>query len=151
LSLAHNNCVGVARGLLGERGRVWSADHNGHGAATEFPGETVSVKCGRCCGGNPYQVRRYFKPHRFRDSVRVPDHVFSRRERRDERHGELRELDQAAVAKSARLGRLSGNQVNTHELDATRGTCRRWIGPPFLCRLASSFSSSASAGTSHIL
>src|SRR5262249_30253638 len=47
LSLAHNDCVGVARGLLGERGRVWSADHNGHGAATEFPGETVSVKCGR--------------------------------------------------------------------------------------------------------
>src|SRR5262245_10975743 len=46
--------------------------------------------------------------------------MLSRRKCCDERHGELRELDQAAVAEAPRLGRLSGDQVNTHEPDATK-------------------------------
>ena len=45
--------------------------------------------------------------------------MFAGRERRDQRHGELRELDQTATAEASRFGRLGSDQVNAHEPDGT--------------------------------
>ena len=115
LGLAYDDSVGVARGLLGESRRVRSADDDGHAAAAEFPGKTIGVKSGRRRGCDPHEVRRHVEPHRLDDLVRVRNRVLGRRERRDQRHRELRELDQAAVAEAPRLRRLGGDQMNTHE------------------------------------
>ena len=68
LGLADDDGVGVARGLLGESGRVRSADHDRHAAAAELAGETVGVKSGRRRGGDPHEVRRRVEPHRARRS-----------------------------------------------------------------------------------
>jgi hypothetical protein len=57
--------------------------------------------------------------HRLDDFVRMRNRVFGRRERSDQRHGELRELNQTATAKASRLRRFRGDQVNAHEPDAT--------------------------------
>ena len=71
LGLAHDDGVGVARGLLGESGGVGSADHHGHAATAEFPSEAVGVKSGRRRGGDPHEIRRHVEPHRLDDLVRV--------------------------------------------------------------------------------
>ncbi len=119
LGLAHDHCVGMARGLLGESRRVGSADHHGHAATTELAREAVGVESRGRRGGDRHEVRRHVEPHRLDDFVRVRNRVLGRRQRRDQRHGELRELDQTATAKASRLRRLGGDQVNAHESDGT--------------------------------
>jgi hypothetical protein len=57
--------------------------------------------------------------HRLDDLVRVRHFVLARREGRDQRHGELRKLDQPALAEAPRPRRLGGDQVDAHEPDRT--------------------------------
>ena len=77
------------------------------------------MKRGRRRGGDRHEVRRLVEPHPLDDFVRMRNRVLGRREGRDQRHGELRELNETATAEAARLRRLAGDQVNTHEPDGT--------------------------------
>jgi len=114
LGLAHDDDIGVAGGLLGQSGRVRSAEHDGHAAAAKLPGEVVGVQGGRRGRGDPHQVGRRVEPHQLDDLVRMPDVVLTRRERRDQRHRELGELDQPGATQVPRRGRFGGDQVDVH-------------------------------------
>lgn len=85
----------MACGFLGKRCRVRAADDDGHSATTEFAREVVGVKCGRRGRCDPDEVCRLIEAYRFNDLVGVGDDVLAGSQRCDERHGELRELDQA--------------------------------------------------------
>jgi len=61
----------MAHGLIGERGRVWSANHDRHAQTVEFPGEIVRMKRGRCRRGDRDQIGRDVEAHRFDDLVGV--------------------------------------------------------------------------------
>ncbi len=119
LGLAHDDGVGVAGGLLGKSGGMRSADHDGHAAAAKLPREVIGVESGRRGRRDPHEVGRSVEPHRFDDFVRVPDMVLAWGERRDQRHGELGELDQPSAAEQPRRGRLGGDQEDAHGPDRT--------------------------------
>jgi hypothetical protein len=117
---ADDDSVGMARGFLGKSGGVRSADHHRHAAAAELAGECVGVKRGRRRRGDPHQVRRRVEVDRIDDLVGVRNAVLGRRERRHQRHGELRKLNEAGSAKTPRLRRFSGDQMHSHREDGTR-------------------------------
>jgi hypothetical protein len=56
-----------------------SADHDGHAATAEFPGETVGMKSGRRRGCNTHEIYRHIESHRLDNLVPVRDHVLPRR------------------------------------------------------------------------
>ena len=72
------------------------ADHDRHAATPELPGERVGVKRGGRRGGDPHEIRRHGRSRTGStiSSVCVTI-VLARRERRDQRHRELRKLNQA--------------------------------------------------------
>ncbi len=114
LRLAHHHRIGVLGGFPGEGGRVGAADHDGHPPAPEHVGDRVGVRRRRRGRGDPDQVRRAIEIEPLDDLVGVVDVVLRRGQGRDQRHRELRELDQARPAQSARLRRFRGDQVDPH-------------------------------------
>jgi len=112
--LAYDDGVGVAGGLLGKSGRMWSADHDRHATAPKLPREIIGVEGGRRGRRDPNEVDRDVEPHRVDDLVGMRDVMLTGGERRDQWHGELRELDQAPATKSPRRRRFGGDQVNVH-------------------------------------
>ena len=110
----------MTRGLVGESGRVDTTDHDADPPSAKLASEGIRVKSGRCRGRNRHEVRRQVEAHRLDDFVRVRDRVLWWRERRDQRHGELRKLNQTATTETSGLRRLRGDQVNTHTSGATR-------------------------------
>jgi len=93
---------------------MWSADHHGHVAAAKLPREIIGVEGGRRGRRDPNEVDRDVEPHRVDDLVGMRDVMLTGGERRDQWHGELRELDQAPATKSSRRWRLRGDQVDAH-------------------------------------
>jgi hypothetical protein len=112
---AADDRVGMPRGFIGKGRRVSTAEDDRHAAAPEFAGEAVGVPGRGGRGGDADQIDRRVEADTVDDFVRVRDGVLPRREGRDERHGELRELDQAAAAQAARLERFCRDQVDAHD------------------------------------
>jgi hypothetical protein len=73
------------------------------------------MKSRRRRSGDSYEVRRSIEPNRFDNLIGVCDVMLTWSERRDQRHGELRKLNQSAIAETPRLRRLCSDQMNTHE------------------------------------
>src|SRR5262249_44626490 len=76
--LTHDDGVGVAGGLLGKTGCVWSADHDWHAAAAKLAREVVGVENGGRGRRDSHEVGWGVEPDRFDDLVRVPDMVLTR-------------------------------------------------------------------------
>jgi hypothetical protein len=120
LGLADDLGVRVLRGLLGEGGRVRPADHDRDTPAPERVGHLVGMQRRGRGRGDPDQVGRAVEVEALDDLVGVVDVVLARGQGRDQRHRELRELNQARPAQATRLRRLGGDQVNAHRPDRTR-------------------------------
>jgi hypothetical protein len=91
----------MTRGLIRESGRVGTANHHSNATTAEPAGEAVGVKSGRRRARNRHKIRRHVEPHRLDDFVSMRNRVLGRRERRDQWHGELRELNQTAAAEAS--------------------------------------------------
>jgi len=96
-----------------------TADHDLNAAYAEPARKAIGVKYGRRGGRNRYEIRRHVEPHRFDDFVSMRNRMLRRRERRDQWHRQLRELNETTTAKAPRLRRFRGDQMNAHEPDAT--------------------------------
>jgi hypothetical protein len=102
------------RGLIGEGGCVRTADHYRDATASERSRQAVRVNRGRRRRRNGHEVRRRVEANPLHDFIRMRHRVLGRCERRDQRHGELRELNETASAKAPRLRRLRRDQMNAH-------------------------------------
>src|SRR6476659_8118506 len=81
-----------------------SANDDRDAATAELPSKGVGVKGGRCRGRNRHEVCWCVEPDLLDDLVSVEDGMFGGRQRREQWHRQLRELDQAAAAKPSDSG-----------------------------------------------
>jgi hypothetical protein len=95
LGLANDNRVGVPRSFLSKSRRVRTADHHREAASPEFSREPICMQSGRRRGSDSYEVRRHVESHRLDNLIRMRDHMLRWSERRNQRHRQLWELNQA--------------------------------------------------------
>src|SRR5262249_5637483 len=85
----------------------------------EFPRQFIGMINRWRRSSDPDQIGRLIESHLIDDLVGVEDLMLSRRERRYQRHRELRKLDQAAITEATRFRRLRSDQMNAHEQHRT--------------------------------
>lgn len=102
---------------------VRSAKHHTHASTTKLVRKTIRMQSRGRRRRDPYEVCRSVEAHTLDDLIGMRDSMRGRCERSDQRHRQLRELNQAPSTQVSGLRRFGSNQVNAHSSSASR------IGP----------------------
>ena len=111
---ADQNAVRMLGGFLRQQRGMRPAQHDLYAAPAKLIGHFIGVGRGTGGRGDADQVNGAAEVDRTDNFIRVMDFNVPRRERREERHGQLRKPDQPPFAHPQRRRPFRGDQFQLH-------------------------------------